>query len=89
MARADACERRYLVLTPEKAIKYRTTWIAIIVCMGITSIISLLLRVLYSKENARRDAAAKGESSDAINVQEKQEVLDQTDGQNRAFRYSL
>ncbi|KAL8286127.1 hypothetical protein RQP46_004615 [Phenoliferia psychrophenolica] len=79
----------YLVFTPEKAIKYRSTWIAIITCMVITSIISLLLRMIYTRENTRRDALERSGSSEAVNVQEKQQELDQTDKQNMAFRYSL
>lgn len=80
--------RSYLVFTPEKKIKYRSTWIAIIVCMVVTSIISLGLRVLLQRENTRRDARGEGEK-DAINVQERQEENDETDGQNLQFRYSL
>lgn len=45
----------YLVIAKEKAIKYRTTWIAVIVGMVFASLASLVLRFLYARENRRRD----------------------------------
>jgi hypothetical protein len=39
-------------------IKYRTTWIAIIIVMSFTIVSSVVLRFLLSRENARRDKAA-------------------------------
>ncbi|KAK4702419.1 hypothetical protein P7C70_g3808, partial [Phenoliferia sp. Uapishka_3] len=79
----------YLVFTPEKKVKYRSTWIAIIVGMVVASALSLFTRFLLQRENSRRDEVAKSSSSEALDVQEKQEELDQTDIQNQAFRYSL
>ncbi|KAM0755064.1 MFS general substrate transporter [Meredithblackwellia eburnea MCA 4105] len=80
----------YLVLTPEKAIKYRTTWISIIICMVITSVLSLVLRFYLQWENNRRDATAKSASKeDILAAWEKQEANDATDWENKAFRYSL
>ncbi|KAK4051674.1 hypothetical protein OIO90_004624 [Microbotryomycetes sp. JL221] len=91
----------YTVLTPQKAIKYRDTWIALICCMGATCLLSLLLRLVLMRENTRRDRAYgasgthgasgdSGDSKEAIqDVLEKQEVMDLTDGQNKVFRYSL
>jgi hypothetical protein len=81
----------YLVFTPERAIKYRSTWISLIICMIVTSLLSLVLRFILERENARRDAAARGESKEeAINdLLERQEEMDMTDGENKEFRYSL
>ncbi|CED84380.1 Permease of the major facilitator superfamily [Phaffia rhodozyma] len=45
----------YIVFTQEKPIKYRSTWISLIVCMSFTIVLSLVLRVWMSRENARRD----------------------------------
>ena len=57
--------------------------------MVVTSILSLVLRFVLSCENKRRDAL-QGESNEAINVvEQRQEELDLTDGENKAFRYSL
>ncbi|WVW85618.1 hypothetical protein I302_107656 [Kwoniella bestiolae CBS 10118] len=46
----------YLVFAQEKPIKYRSTWIAVIVAMIFASCASLLLRYIYIRENKRRDA---------------------------------
>ncbi|WRT63194.1 uncharacterized protein IL334_000097 [Kwoniella shivajii] len=48
----------YLVFAQEKKIKYRSTWIAVIVCMIFASAASILLRYLYIAENKRRDGLA-------------------------------
>ncbi|ORY27486.1 major facilitator superfamily domain-containing protein [Naematelia encephala] len=54
----------YLVFTQEKAVKYRSTWISVIVGMVVASALSLLLRFIFIRENARRDAlAAHGSTS--------------------------
>lgn len=83
----------YLVFTPERPIKYRSTWISLIICMAVTSVLSLILRLVLIRENKRRDAqfgSGGGESKEAINVVEKRvQELDLTDGENKAFRYSL
>ncbi|KAL1405363.1 hypothetical protein Q8F55_008994 [Vanrija albida] len=62
----------YTVKTPEAKVKYRTTWITVIVSMAAASIASLVLRWLLVQENKRRDAlvvkeapAAGGEKADA------------------------
>lgn len=39
--------------------KYRTTWIAVIVVMCLTIAASLGLRVSYARENSRRDKEAR------------------------------
>ncbi|WWD22657.1 hypothetical protein CI109_107150 [Kwoniella shandongensis] len=49
----------YLVFAQEKPIKYRSTWISVIVCMIFASAASLLLRYLYIAENKRRDKLAE------------------------------
>lgn len=61
--------------------------------MVLTSFFSLALRFYLQRENARRDAlrdagSAAG-SSEKVNLHERQEQLDLTDGQNSEFRYSL
>ena len=43
-------------------LKYRTTWIATIVVMVFTIIASLVLRVVWARENARRDKDAMASS---------------------------
>ncbi|WWC93141.1 uncharacterized protein L201_008108 [Kwoniella dendrophila CBS 6074] len=48
----------YLVFAQEKKIKYRSTWIAVIVCMIFASAASIVLRFLYIAENKRRDKSA-------------------------------
>lgn len=45
-----------LVFAQEKPIKYRSTWISVIVGMVFASSASLLLRSMYVRENRRRDA---------------------------------
>ncbi|KAK8844791.1 hypothetical protein IAR55_006641 [Kwoniella newhampshirensis] len=50
----------YLVFSQERRIKYRSTWIAVIVCMVFASLASLVLRYLYVLENNRRNRLAEG-----------------------------
>ncbi|WVR03089.1 hypothetical protein IAU60_000078 [Kwoniella sp. DSM 27419] len=52
----------YLVFNQEAHIKYRSTWISVIVAMVFASSASILLRYLYKRENARRDALPAAES---------------------------
>lgn len=92
----DGFATSYVVLTPEKPIKYRSTWIALIVCMAFTSVVSILLRLLLARENRRRDAQfgaapmdERGSSETVDEMLDKQQALDLTDGENKAFRYSL
>jgi hypothetical protein len=44
------------VFNEEKAIKYRSTWIAVIVGMVFTILSSLFLRYDYIRDNRKRDA---------------------------------
>ncbi|GJE90153.1 hypothetical protein PsYK624_062780 [Phanerochaete sordida] len=48
----------YLVNTKQAPAHYRTTWIATIVVMVFTIVAALVLRVLWARENARRDKDA-------------------------------
>lgn len=48
----------YTVKTPEASIKYRSTWITVIVAMVVASIAALALRWLLVRENRRRDEDA-------------------------------
>ncbi|OWZ72323.1 hypothetical protein AYX14_02292 [Cryptococcus neoformans] len=45
----------YLVFAKEATIKYRSTWISVIVGMAFASAASLVLRWLYVRENRKRD----------------------------------
>ncbi|KAK6904696.1 allantoate permease [Kwoniella mangroviensis CBS 8886] len=55
----------YLVFAQEKPIKYRSTWIAVIVCMVFASAGSIALRFMYIAENKRRDRLARGGNKNA------------------------
>lgn len=61
--------------------------------MALTALFSLALRFYLQRENARRDAlrnaGSEAGSTDKVDVHERQEQLDLTDGQNLEFRYSL
>ncbi|CAD6582813.1 MAG: hypothetical protein TREMPRED_003399 [Tremellales sp. Tagirdzhanova-0007] len=46
----------YLLFAREKPIKYRSTWISVIVAMVFASCASIFLRVIYIRENKHRDA---------------------------------
>lgn len=48
----------YVVDLKQAPLKYRTTWIATIIVMIFTILASLLLRVVWARENARRDKDA-------------------------------
>ncbi|GAA5832926.1 hypothetical protein JCM3766R1_000359 [Sporobolomyces carnicolor] len=53
----------YTVFVSERPLKYRSTWIAIVVAMGVTIALSFVLRVILARENLareqqRRDSAA-------------------------------
>ncbi|GAA5825921.1 hypothetical protein JCM10212_004568, partial [Sporobolomyces blumeae] len=45
----------YTVITAERDVKYRSTWISVIVSMGVTMLLSLVLRWMLARENRRRD----------------------------------
>jgi len=93
----------YLVFSEEKPIKYRSTWISVIVGMVFTIFASLFLRFLYIRENRRRDMAsqalAESVQPSRAGSQEKlyvgedrivdklEEYQDLTDKQRRDFRY--
>ncbi|GAA6019306.1 hypothetical protein JCM10207_001255 [Rhodosporidiobolus poonsookiae] len=62
----------YTVFSEEKAVKYRSTWIALYVSLGVVCICSLLLRVLLARENAQRDARALA-SGQALDKSEKRD----------------
>ncbi|WVQ68063.1 uncharacterized protein L199_006269 [Kwoniella botswanensis] len=62
----------YLVFTQEKPIKYRSTWISVIVAMVFASCASLLLRYIYIKENKRRDALLDSSPSPSSRYNEPQ-----------------
>ncbi|GAA6015957.1 hypothetical protein JCM11491_007125 [Sporobolomyces phaffii] len=94
----------YTVFTSERPEKYKSTWIAIIVAMGVTIVLSLVLRVLLVRENRARDAEVehergqkpsgsdKGkelETDGESEVEERVERDDLTDFENSRFRYSL
>ncbi|KAK0448770.1 major facilitator superfamily domain-containing protein [Armillaria borealis] len=90
----------YIVLTPEAHIHYKSTWIAIIVCMCFVSVASLVLRYILNAENRRRDdllassVSQKGydEASKAGDQEEKGDKFafeDLTDFQQKDFRYVL
>ncbi|KAK0240682.1 major facilitator superfamily domain-containing protein [Armillaria nabsnona] len=95
----------YIVLTPEVHIHYKSTWIAIIVCMCFVSVASLVLRYILNAENKRRDdllassahissASQKGDD-EASKVEDQDEKGDKfafedlTDFQQKDFRYVL
>jgi hypothetical protein len=75
----------YLVFTEEKPIKYRSTWISVIVGMVFTIFASLFLRYWYIRENRRRDAAEQslGQHSDHTTTGGSQEKLHGGQGENR------
>ncbi|KAK4685959.1 MFS transporter, ACS family, allantoate permease, partial [Tremellales sp. Uapishka_1] len=87
----------YLVFADEKAIKYRSTWIALIVCMAFTIVTAFVLRYMYSAENKRRNTALAAQTHVDLSTDEKlgdPEIIDQvyvdlTDKQRKEFRYSL
>jgi hypothetical protein len=88
----------YTVFTTERAEKYRSTWIAIVVSMGVTMVLSLVLRVLFERENRKRDEEQRREreggekdkgSDGGEEEEERVEREDLTDFENRNFRYSL
>ncbi|OCF34903.1 allantoate permease [Kwoniella heveanensis BCC8398] len=66
----------YLVFSQEKPIKYRSTWIAVIVCMVFASAASIVLRYLYTAENKRRDKLAATTVPEAKPIQQLQQQGD-------------
>ena len=62
----------YSVVTSEKAVKYRSAWITVIIGMVFTSAASLLLRWMYIRENKRRDSVAASITPGAGNIADKE-----------------
>ncbi|SDA01481.1 BZ3500_MvSof-1268-A1-R1_Chr10-1g02709 [Microbotryum saponariae] len=81
----------YLVFTPDRVHKYRKTWISLIVCMCVASVLSLALRYVMVRENRERDreAASRGEKEEEKDIWEQGEERDYTDGEDRGLRYTL
>jgi hypothetical protein len=73
----------YLVFNEERPIKYRSTWISVLVGMVFTIFASLFLRYWYIRENKRRDsvdaaATMQGGSQDKLH-----EASDSVERENR------
>ncbi|GAA5827780.1 hypothetical protein JCM5353_006415 [Sporobolomyces roseus] len=85
----------YTVFTSERPEKYKSTWIAIFVSLGIVSILSLVVRWIMVRENEKRDReeeekeSSEKEEEEEEDFEERSEREDLTDRQNRRFRYSL
>ncbi|GJN92671.1 hypothetical protein Rhopal_005706-T1 [Rhodotorula paludigena] len=59
------CTGKYTVFIDERSVKYRSTWIALFVSLGVVSILSLFLRYLLARENRLRETrAAAGSGAD-------------------------
>lgn len=52
-------EHPSLVFTEERPVKYRSTWISVLVGMVFTILATLFLRFWYIRENTRRDELAE------------------------------
>ncbi|RSH84021.1 hypothetical protein EHS25_005266 [Saitozyma podzolica] len=92
----------YLVFAQEAKIKYRSTWISVIVVMAFASLASIVLRFTYLYENKRRDRVAQA-TPEARPVAEDEKAStdglpaidsvaafeDKTDKQKPEFRYTL
>ncbi|BGO93168.1 hypothetical protein NBRC10512_007581 [Rhodotorula toruloides] len=94
----------YTVFISEKPVKFRSTWIALYVSLGIVMLFSLLLRFILARENRLRQSTTSSAptSSDPEKVddscassvvsdeeQERIEREDLTDRENKRFRYTL
>lgn len=79
----------YLVFNEERPIKYRSTWISVLVGMVFTIIASLFLRFWYIRENKRRDTAYAAAAMQSVQTsragsQEKlNEASDSVERENR------
>lgn len=86
----------------EKRIKYRSTWITVLVGMVFTIFASLALRYFFIRENARRDRLSgtqeptvegeKDGAGEAYALPESERVggyEDKTDKERPEFRYTL
>ncbi|KAK4330274.1 Major facilitator superfamily domain-containing protein [Rhodotorula toruloides] len=94
----------YTVFISEKSVKFRSTWIALYVSLGVVMLLSLLLRFILARENRLRQSTTSSAptSSDPEKVddscassvvsdeeQERIEREDLTDWENKRFRYTL
>ncbi|ODN73329.1 hypothetical protein, variant [Cryptococcus amylolentus CBS 6039] len=95
----------YLVFAQEKAIRYRSTWISVIVAMAFASLASIGLRYLYIYENKKRDATTPvrtapgreevdeekvlGSGESAPSLLSSTTVVDKSDKERPEFRYTL
>jgi hypothetical protein len=82
--------------TKEAPVKYRTTWLAIVICMLFTIAAAGVLRLLMARANARMDAAAAARGALDEGVPEKGaarvgDVIqeEQEDREDLRFRYTL
>lgn len=66
----------YLVFTQEVTVKYRSTWIAVIVSMLAASLLSLIIRWALKRENARRDALGTSGQDTAGVVEDERDEKD-------------
>jgi hypothetical protein len=66
----------YLVFTQEVTVKYRSTWIAVIVSMVAASLMSLVLRWAFKRENKRRDALPPNASRNSVEASEERDEKD-------------
>ncbi|KAF9269826.1 MFS general substrate transporter [Marasmius fiardii PR-910] len=88
-----------VVFANEPSIHYRSTWIALIVCMCFVMSSSFVLRLIMARQNARRDAAAQQREVGGAGDEERKpqsviydndpEIEDLTDWEQEAFRYVL
>ncbi|BEJ14470.1 hypothetical protein CspHIS471_0402370 [Cutaneotrichosporon sp. HIS471] len=80
----------YTVKTEETLIRYRSTWITIIVSQAVSCVLMFVLRFLWQRENRHRDGVSSppSEGEDKI-VQRLEEYEDLTDRQIASFRYTL
>lgn len=81
----------YLTIASEAPIHYRRTFVAIITCMAITIVLTLILDAGLWWQNKQRRIAreAEGKSKEEVDEIKKRAILeDWTDGQNPYFEYA-
>jgi mannitol-specific phosphotransferase system IIBC component len=64
----------YTVFTDEKLLKYKSTWISILVAMGVTILLSLWLRFILIKENRKRDKEEREQRRESVMVENKDQI---------------
>ncbi|ESK87984.1 mfs [Moniliophthora roreri MCA 2997] len=86
----------YIVFADETPAHYRSTWVAIIVCMCFVIAASFVLRYIMARENQLRVSAAESFTEEAKDNDAQTEVeseqfdfQDLTDWQRKEFRYVL